>query len=98
MSVLLLEAGGDDDVPSVLEANQWPMNIGSPRDWSFQGQPNPRVNGGSSEVQVCRKAKSPLGRRLDLPRATIYSSFKDISFMAKRIVRCHARFESSSEI
>src|ERR671932_500764 len=28
-SVLLLEAGGDDDVPSVMEANQWPMNLGS---------------------------------------------------------------------
>jgi hypothetical protein len=52
----------------------------------------------SSEVQVCRKAKSPWGRRLDLPRATIYPSFKGTSFMAKRIVTCHARFESSSEI
>jgi choline dehydrogenase-like flavoprotein len=46
-SVLLLEAGGDDEVPSVMEANQWPMNLGSERDWSFQGQPNPRVNGRS---------------------------------------------------
>ena len=47
VSVLLLEAGGDDDVPSVTEANQWPMNLGSERDWSFQGQPNPHVNGRS---------------------------------------------------
>jgi choline dehydrogenase len=47
VSVLLLEAGGTDEVPSVMEANQWPMNIGSERDWSFQGQPNPRVNGRS---------------------------------------------------
>jgi choline dehydrogenase len=46
-SVLLLEAGGDDEVPSVMEANQWPMNLGSERDWRFQGQPNPRVNGRS---------------------------------------------------
>jgi choline dehydrogenase len=44
VTVLLLEAGGDDDVPSVMEANQWPMNIGTERDWSFQGQPNPHVN------------------------------------------------------
>src|SRR5216684_5842462 len=43
VSVLLLEAGGDDDIPSVTEANQWAMNLGSERDWSFQGQPNPRV-------------------------------------------------------
>jgi len=47
VSVLLLEAGGDDEVPSVMAANQWPMNLGSERDWSFQGQPNPRVNGRS---------------------------------------------------
>ena len=47
VSVLLLEAGGTDELPSVMEANQWPMNIGSERDWSFQGQPNPRVNGRS---------------------------------------------------
>jgi choline dehydrogenase len=47
VSVLLLEAGGDDDVPSVTEANQWPMNLGSERDWCFQGQPSPHVNGRS---------------------------------------------------
>jgi choline dehydrogenase len=47
VSVLLLEAGGDDDVPSVMEANKWPMNIGSERDWNFVGQPNPHLNGRS---------------------------------------------------
>jgi choline dehydrogenase len=47
VSVLLLEAGGTDDLPSIREANQWPMNLGSDRDWSFQGQPNLHVNGRS---------------------------------------------------
>src|SRR3979490_1025294 len=47
VSVLLMEAGGDDDGHSVMEASQWYMNLGSERDWSFQGQPNPRVNGRS---------------------------------------------------
>jgi choline dehydrogenase len=47
VSVLLLEAGGDDDVPSVTQANQWQINIGSERDWGFHGQPNPYVNGRS---------------------------------------------------
>ena len=47
VSVLLVEAGGSDDVPSVIKANQWPMNLGSDRDWSFQGQPNLHVNGRS---------------------------------------------------
>jgi GMC oxidoreductase len=36
VSVLLLEAGGNDDVPSVMEAGQWPLNLASERDWSFQ--------------------------------------------------------------
>ena len=35
VNVLLLEAGGDDDVPPVMEATQWPLNLGSERDWSF---------------------------------------------------------------
>jgi choline dehydrogenase len=29
VSVLLLEAGGSDDVPSVMDASQWPANLGS---------------------------------------------------------------------
>ena len=45
VDVLLLEAGGSDDVPEVVEAGQWPMNLGSERDWSFQAQPNPHLNG-----------------------------------------------------
>jgi choline dehydrogenase-like flavoprotein len=47
VSVLLLEAGGDDDVPSIMEADKWPMNLGSERDWNFVGQPNPHLNGRS---------------------------------------------------
>jgi choline dehydrogenase len=45
VSVLLLEAGGDDDVPSVVDVNQWFTNLGTERDWGFQAQPNPGVNG-----------------------------------------------------
>src|SRR6267143_2589179 len=44
VTVLLLEAGGDDDAPEVMEASQWPMNLGSERDWSFQAQPNTNLN------------------------------------------------------
>jgi choline dehydrogenase len=47
VSVLLLEAGGDDDIPDVTDAGQWPTNIGSDRDWAFRGVPNPRLNGRS---------------------------------------------------
>jgi hypothetical protein len=39
VSVLLLEAGGSDEVPSVTEAARWVENLGTERDWKFVGQP-----------------------------------------------------------
>jgi len=56
VSVLLLEAGGDDDVPSVSEASRWYENFGTERDWKFVAQPNPHVNG--------RAMPLPMGRVL----------------------------------
>jgi choline dehydrogenase len=44
-SVLLLEAGGTDDVPCIREAGQWSANLGTERDWGFQAMPNPLLNG-----------------------------------------------------
>ncbi|WP_207458186.1 GMC family oxidoreductase N-terminal domain-containing protein [Azospirillum sp. SYSU D00513] len=43
--VLLVEAGGDDEAETVLDPAQWPLNLGSERDWGFQAQPNPHLNG-----------------------------------------------------
>jgi choline dehydrogenase len=43
--VLLIEAGGSDDVPEVMTPAQWPLNLGSERDWAFTAQPNPHLNG-----------------------------------------------------
>src|SRR5258707_5531054 len=54
VTVLLLEAGGSDDVPSVIEAGQWPLNLGSDRDWAFQAQPNPHLNGRSIPMNMGR--------------------------------------------
>jgi len=45
VSVLLIEAGGDDDIPTVNDAGQWVTNIGSERYWQFQAEPNPHLNG-----------------------------------------------------
>src|ERR1700738_877717 len=71
VSVLLLEAGGDDDVPEVMRAEQWPANLGSERDWNFQAQPNPHLNGrsipysmgkvlgGGSSINVMAWARGP---------------------------------------
>jgi choline dehydrogenase len=45
VNVLLLEAGGTDEVPSVMEPGQWSANLGTERDWGFRAKANPRLNG-----------------------------------------------------
>jgi choline dehydrogenase len=45
VSVLLLEAGGSDDVPAVMDASQWPTNLASERVWEFKAQPNSALHG-----------------------------------------------------
>ena len=52
VSVLLLEAGGSDDVPSVTEAARWFENLGSERDWNFVAQPNPHLKGRSIPLNM----------------------------------------------
>src|SRR6266404_666834 len=52
VSVLLLEAGGSDDVPSVTEAARWFENLGSERDWKFLAQPNPHLKGRSMPLNM----------------------------------------------
>ncbi len=54
--VLLLEAGGDDNCVSVSEPSQWPMNLGSARDWGFVGEPASGLGG--------RKLPLSMGRGL----------------------------------
>ena len=50
VSVLLLEAGGSDDVPSVTEAARWVENLGTKRDWKFG--PNPYLEGCSMPLSM----------------------------------------------
>src|SRR5215831_3394749 len=45
VSVLLLEAVGDDDVPIVADSRQWVAKIGSERYWQFKAEANPHLNG-----------------------------------------------------
>ncbi|MAU96473.1 MAG: oxidoreductase [Fulvimarina sp.] len=45
VQVLLIEAGSDDEAETVLDPAAWPVNLGSERDWGFQAQPNPQLNG-----------------------------------------------------
>jgi len=51
-NVLLLEAGGEDDVASIREATSWPMNLGGAYDWNFAAQPNPSINGRSLPLSM----------------------------------------------
>jgi choline dehydrogenase len=44
-SVLLLEAGEDDEAETVSNPAMWPLNLGTSRDWGFVGQPAPGLNG-----------------------------------------------------
>jgi len=52
VSILLLEAGGEDDHPSVTEAGAWPTNLGSERDWGFVAKPDPRLKGRSIPLSM----------------------------------------------
>src|SRR5260370_7209313 len=44
VSVLLLEAGGEDDLPSVTDPELWADNLHGERDWGFRADPNPHLN------------------------------------------------------
>src|ERR1700742_3324239 len=44
VSVLLLEAGGTDDLPCVIESALWHTNLGGATDWAFQAEPNKNLN------------------------------------------------------
>src|SRR3954454_22130800 len=54
VSVLLLEAGGDDDAPSVIEASRWFENLGTERDWKFVAQPNAHLGGRAMPLSMGR--------------------------------------------
>ncbi len=45
VSVLLLEAGGSDRVPQVVDSTLWMSNIQSERDWCYRAEPSASLNG-----------------------------------------------------
>ncbi len=52
VQVLLLEAGGQDDVPSVTESARWHENLGSDRVWDFVAKANPHLNSRSISLEM----------------------------------------------
>jgi choline dehydrogenase len=45
VQVLLLEAGGHDELPSITDGRKWASNIRTELDWNFQTRANPYLNG-----------------------------------------------------
>lgn len=45
LTVLLIEAGGDDAAPSVSNPSLWPTNLGTERDWGFVAEPSAHLDG-----------------------------------------------------
>ena len=45
VKVLLLEAGGSDELELVMNPNFWVKTLGSELDWGFIAEPNPHLNG-----------------------------------------------------
>jgi choline dehydrogenase len=54
VDVLLLEAGGSDGIPNIMDASAWPSLRGGDQDWSFKARPNPRLNGRSIPMSMGR--------------------------------------------
>lgn len=52
--VLLIEAGGSDDRNEILDPAQWPLNLGTERDWGFASVPNPHLNNRSIPLNMGR--------------------------------------------
>ncbi|WP_010187891.1 GMC family oxidoreductase [Sphingomonas sp. PAMC 26605] len=64
LKVLLIEAGGDDRRPSIIEPGRWPENLGSDVDWGYMAEPGAfiddrsipmsmgKVFGGGSSINV----------------------------------------------
>jgi choline dehydrogenase len=61
VTALLIEAGGDDELPAVADAARWVTNLGSERDWLFQTRPAPQLNGRSLTVMFMPSPMHQLG-------------------------------------
>jgi choline dehydrogenase len=55
-SVLLLEAGGDDDVADVMKPERWLNNLATDRVWNFVAQPSEHVSGRSIPMAMARSS------------------------------------------
>lgn len=54
LRVLVVEAGGSDDVPEVMDPVRWAENLGGERDWGFRAEPHDGVSGRSLSQSMGR--------------------------------------------
>lgn len=52
VKVLLIEAGGSNYPPSILDAARWPENIGGAHDWAFASEPQTELGGRSLTMSM----------------------------------------------
>ncbi|MGF6272361.1 choline dehydrogenase [Massilia sp. UYP11] len=52
VKVLLLEAGGDDQAPSILNPGVWYTNLGTEREWGDESTPQRHLNGRSVKLAM----------------------------------------------
>jgi choline dehydrogenase len=65
VKVLLIEAGGSNDIDDVREAAKALANLGSQRDWGYEMTPNPHID----------------GRSLPLPAGKVLGGGSSVNFM-----------------
>jgi phospholipid N-methyltransferase len=70
---LLLEAGGEDNLPSVTDPELWADNLHGERDWGFRAEPNPRTQ---RAFPVDVHGQGP-GRRVQHQRAVVGARSQD---------------------
>jgi choline dehydrogenase len=54
VTVLLLEAGGTDDMPSIREVGLWPLNLGTVRSWNYRTLRDVNLNGRTMPIDAGR--------------------------------------------
>lgn len=52
VTVLLVEAGGSDDLPTIGNPTAWLANLGSDQDWGYVAEPNPHLNGRAMSLSM----------------------------------------------
>ncbi len=101
LRVLLIEAGQGYFGPEVTEPGQWPLNLGTERDWGFEAQPNAHLDGrrlplnmgkglgGGSSINVMVWAR---GHRSDWDHFAAESG--DLGWGYDSVLRYYARIEN----